>query len=39
MDQESSVTVIVDPFIGPWYYDGQEIQFVGIDPAIDPNSN
>lgn len=32
MDQSGRIEIRIDPFVGPWYFDGEDIIFVIIDP-------
>ena len=35
MDPSGKIDLRIDPFIGPWYFDGDDIHFVIIDPPED----
>ncbi|WP_313127568.1 hypothetical protein [Proteiniclasticum ruminis] len=38
MDPSGKIDLRIDPFIGPWYFDGDDIQFVVIDPCEDKST-
>jgi len=39
MDPSDKIDLRIDIFIGPWYFDGEDIQFVVIDPCEDKSAD